>query len=87
MQRLFDIVISGLALLVLLPLFVVVICILKITGEGEVFFLQKRIGINRNPFMGDPHGEADAKLLPNYFYCICRNIGEIDHQSKTQGLL
>ena len=51
MQRFIDIILSGLALLVVLPLFVMVICILKITGEGEVFFLQKRIGINRNPFM------------------------------------
>ena len=44
MTRFFDITFSGLALLVLLPLFVFVIFILRFTGEGEIFFLQERIG-------------------------------------------
>ena len=36
--------------------------------------------------MGDTHGEADAKPLPTYFYCI-ENTGEIDPQGNTHGLL
>lgn len=44
MERFFDIILSGLALLVLSPVFIIVISILKLTGEGEIFFLQERIG-------------------------------------------
>ena len=42
--RFFDIFFSGLALMVLSPLLVPVVIILKFTGEGEVFYLQERIG-------------------------------------------
>ena len=44
MERFFDIIFSGLALLVLSPFFVLIILILKFSGEGEVFFFQERIG-------------------------------------------
>ena len=44
MERFFDIYFSGLALLVLSPLLVPIVIILKCSGEGEVFFLQERIG-------------------------------------------
>ena len=44
MQRLLDIVFSGLALLVLSPLLVPIAIILRLTGEGEVFFIQQRVG-------------------------------------------
>ncbi|MDB2481928.1 sugar transferase [Gammaproteobacteria bacterium] len=44
MQRLFDIIISGLAILVLSPMLLPIILLLRITGEGEVFFSQERIG-------------------------------------------
>lgn len=50
MERCFDIVFSGLFLLILLPLFVIIIIILKFTGEGEIFFLQNRIGRNKKEF-------------------------------------
>jgi lipopolysaccharide/colanic/teichoic acid biosynthesis glycosyltransferase len=50
MERFFDIVFSGLALLVLSPLLVPIILILKFSGEGEVFFLQERIGRNGEVF-------------------------------------
>lgn len=43
-KRLIDIVLAGIALLVLLPLFIPIIIILKFTAEGEVFYFQKRIG-------------------------------------------
>lgn len=44
MERFFDILFSGLALLVLSPLLVPIVIILKCSGEGEVFFLQDRVG-------------------------------------------
>ncbi|MDC1190410.1 sugar transferase [Gammaproteobacteria bacterium] len=44
MERFFDIIFSSLALLVLSPLLIPVVLILKFSGEGEVFFLQERIG-------------------------------------------
>lgn len=50
MIRLLDILFSSIAILILSPLFMVVIIILKFTGEGEVFFLQKRVGQGRNFF-------------------------------------
>lgn len=50
MQRFLDIVLSGLALLVLSPLLLPVVVILRLTGEGEVFFRQDRIGLHGKPF-------------------------------------
>jgi len=44
MKRLFDMVISGLSIFILSPLLLPIILILRITGEGEVFFSQERIG-------------------------------------------
>lgn len=44
MQRLFDILFSGLALLVFAPLLIPVVVILRLTGEGEIFFRQQRVG-------------------------------------------
>src|SRR5690554_5258606 len=50
MQRLLDIVFSGLALLVLSPLLVPIAIALRLTGEGEVFFIQQRVGRGGKPF-------------------------------------
>ena len=50
MQRLFDILLSGVAFITLSPILFPVIFILKLTGEGEVFFSQKRVGKNGNLF-------------------------------------
>ena len=44
MERLFDILFSGVALLVLSPLLIPIGIILLYSGEGEVFFLQERVG-------------------------------------------
>ncbi len=44
MERFFDILLSGISLLVLVPLLVPIVFLLKFSGEGEVFFLQDRIG-------------------------------------------
>ena len=50
MQRLLDILLSGLALLVLSPLLVPVAIALRLTGEGEVFYVQQRVGRGGKPF-------------------------------------
>ncbi len=49
-KRLLDIIVSLSALVILSPLFLFLIIILKFTAEGEVFYLQERIGINNTKF-------------------------------------
>lgn len=44
MQRLLDILFSGVALLILAPLLVPIMILLRFTGEGEIFYVQQRIG-------------------------------------------
>ena len=46
MQRFFDIIFSGLAILLLAPILVPIIFVLLFTGEGEVFYVQDRVGKN-----------------------------------------
>lgn len=50
MQRLLDIILSGLALLVLAPLLVPIMILLRFTGEGEIFYVQQRIGCGGKMF-------------------------------------
>ena len=50
MDRFFDILFSVIALLLLSPLLLPIVIILRLTGEGEVFFLQERIGKDGNKF-------------------------------------
>tara|TARA_B100000900_G_scaffold414503_1_gene441313 strand:- start:1087 stop:1758 length:672 start_codon:yes stop_codon:yes gene_type:complete len=51
MERFFDIFFSGVALLLLSPMFLPIMLILRLTGEGEIFFLQERIGKGGKAFM------------------------------------
>ena len=44
MDRFFDILFSGTALFILSPFLVPIAITLRLTGEGEVFFIQERIG-------------------------------------------
>ena len=50
MIRFFDVVLSGMALVVLSPLLIPIMLFLKFSGEGEIFFLQERVGKNRDMF-------------------------------------
>ena len=50
-KRFFDIVLSTLTLIVLSPLFLVVIVVLRITGEGQVLYRQERTGQGGRPFV------------------------------------
>lgn len=44
MQRFFDIIFSGFALIVLSPFLIPVSIILRFSGEGEIFYVQQRVG-------------------------------------------
>ena len=50
MQRFFDFFFSSLGLIFLSPLLLLIIIILKISGEGEIFYLQDRVGKDGNFF-------------------------------------
>lgn len=50
MQRIIDIFLSGIALLLLSPFMLPIAVVLKLTGEGEIFYVQKRIGLGGKPF-------------------------------------
>ncbi len=50
MKRVFDIVVSSVGLILLLPFFVVLAILIKLDDPGPVFFRQKRIGKDFNPF-------------------------------------
>ena len=49
-KRFFDFIFSLLALIILSPLLVIVIIVLALTGEHEIFFFQKRIGYKNKEF-------------------------------------
>jgi len=49
-KRSIDLLIAVVALIILLPVLIPVMIILKLTGEHEVFYFQKRIGYKNNPF-------------------------------------
>tara|TARA_B110000977_G_scaffold201848_1_gene299275 strand:- start:738 stop:1403 length:666 start_codon:yes stop_codon:yes gene_type:complete len=50
MIRLLDIIISLSAILLLLPFLLPIVVILKLTGEGEVFYFQMRVGLHQKEF-------------------------------------
>ena len=49
-KRLLDIIVSIIALTLLLPLFIPIMILLRITAEGEVFYFQERIGLKNSRF-------------------------------------
>ena len=50
LKRFTDILIATITLIVLSPVFIIVIVVLMLTGEHEVFYSQKRIGYKNKPF-------------------------------------
>ena len=77
-KRMMDIYLAGIALLILLPLLIPVMIILRFTGEGEIFFKQKRIGhknkeffvwkfatmLKDSPATGTITAKHDPRILP-----------------------
>ena len=49
-KRLLDLVVSIIALVILLPIFIPIIIILRFSSEGEVFYFQERYGIYNSKF-------------------------------------
>jgi exopolysaccharide biosynthesis polyprenyl glycosylphosphotransferase len=49
-KRFIDIVISGILLIVLTPLFLAIAIMVKMTSPGPVFFVQERVGLNKRRF-------------------------------------
>lgn len=92
-KRGFDILFSSIVILVLLPLFVPIMIILKFTGEGEIFYFQKRIGLNNKVFkvfkfatmlknsenMGDGiyTSQGDKRILPFGHFLRKSKINEL----------
>ena len=50
MQRFLDIFFSLIALIVLSPIIFLVMGVLRVTGEGEVFYIQQRVGMKGELF-------------------------------------
>ena len=50
MTRIFDILLSGVALIFLAPVLLPIILILRFTGENKIFYLQERVGLDGKLF-------------------------------------
>ena len=50
-KRFFDILTSGIAILILSPLLIPIIIGLRLTGEGYIFYKQERVGYNNKSFL------------------------------------
>lgn len=50
-KRVLDVVVASIALVALTPVFVVVACLIKLQDGGPIFFGQKRVGRNGDPFI------------------------------------
>lgn len=78
LKRVMDLVLSLIALILISPVFLIVIPILKCTGEREIFFIQKRIGkqnrsfgllkfatmLKDSPKTGTVTAKNDPRILP-----------------------
>ncbi len=51
LKRIFDILSSGFAIIILTPLLIPIIIGLRFTGEGYIFYKQKRVGHKNNTFL------------------------------------
>ncbi|MBR1677277.1 MAG: sugar transferase [Clostridia bacterium] len=49
-KRLIDIVLSGIGIIVLIPIWIILFIAIKIDSRGPIFFKQKRIGIHKKTF-------------------------------------
>tara|TARA_B100001059_G_scaffold236623_1_gene288348 strand:+ start:3715 stop:4380 length:666 start_codon:yes stop_codon:yes gene_type:complete len=49
-KRLIDIILSSIAIILLSPILLLIIITLKLTGEGEIFYLQERVGYKNKIF-------------------------------------
>lgn len=71
MQRLLDILFSAIALIFLSPIFLLVIIVLRFTGEGEIFFFQTR------------HGQSSQNIRLIKFVTMVKNSENIGTGTVT----
>jgi lipopolysaccharide/colanic/teichoic acid biosynthesis glycosyltransferase len=50
-KRIFDISSSFIACVILIPILIPIVIILRLTSEGDIFYLQERIGLYKKSFM------------------------------------
>ena len=51
LKRIIDIILSSIGITLLSPILILIIIILKLTDEGEIFYLQERVGYKKKIFM------------------------------------
>jgi lipopolysaccharide/colanic/teichoic acid biosynthesis glycosyltransferase len=44
-KRIIDVIVSGIGLIILLPIFVITGILIKLDSKGPVFFVQERVGL------------------------------------------
>ncbi|MDD3082539.1 MAG: sugar transferase [Desulfobacterales bacterium] len=91
MRRLFDLLLSIISLIIVSPIFIVVMLILKFTGEGCVFFVQERVGegggrfgllkfatmLKDSPNTGTVTAMNDPRILPAGRFLRAAKINEL----------
>ena len=45
-KRLFDIILSFVGIIIMIPVFIIVSILIKIDSSGPIFFIQERVGLN-----------------------------------------
>jgi lipopolysaccharide/colanic/teichoic acid biosynthesis glycosyltransferase len=80
LDRLMNIVLASLALLLLAPLMILLAIAIKLTSRGPVFYTQPRIGLNRrgvqsNGARHDPRGQLWARFLAAHDDHRTRDLG------------
>ena len=82
MIRFFDILFSGVAIIILLPFMIPIMIALKLTGEHYIFYQQERIGKGGKPFYilkfatmlkdspNMPGGVLTQKMIPEFYLWV-----------------
>ena len=90
-KRIFDIMISLLLIIFLLPLFILTYIYIKIISPGPVLFKQKRIGYKRKPFefykFRTMHVNNDQKVHESYLSQLINNdkpMAKLDHKNDCR---
>ena len=92
-KRLIDIVLSGIAIVVLSPVFLILAVVIKIDDPGPIFFRQKRVGVHKSHFdilkfrtmkMETPH-DVPTHMLENPEQYITR-VGKILRKTSLDEL-
>ena len=92
-KRLLDVVLSGIAIVVLSPIYLILAIAIKVDDPGPVFFKQKRVGIHKTHFqilkfrtmkMETPH-DVPTHLLENPQQYITR-VGRVLRKTSLDEL-